>query len=699
MSDMMMEEVEIEIVDREEDVQEVADQADFTLFLDKAAQKKFENYIHQELEQAYSEREPLFNKLSVWRKMADNENMSSREPAWEGASDINVPVIPIMLKTASSRLRNTFNARKPFWSIKALNNEPGNEWIEKSSVLEKYFNIMSESRYDLNMYAQNNRIMTDLPIAGTVFVKVPWTKLERNVTMAGVDEAGQPVGDVTKIQVIHNGPEVIPFRAEDVLFRTSFQDLQKAPWCAFTHHLDWYEVILERDNSGWMNVDRLENNGRPYQLDHEAIDSRNRNENTHFDDSESSNIWDIDEVWAYYDVDGDGICEDIYAYYHRNTQTLLAVDYNRLGVRPIRAIPCYMRPWSMEGQGLVELSEDMQEEINALHNMRNDGIHLTESAQFAVRRGSGIRPKEKVKPGKVWFLDDPTTDIRLLQTSKSYVETANLESLDYSYLERVTGIQDIAGGFSSTLLKSRDSASSQSLRLQAGSEVFHGIVEGISLAYQDIAEMIFRQLVANKEVVMEKERLAKRLTPEELVILNSILDYDINQIPYILSFKARLVDEAETYEARRQGILSLVAIYQQFAQGILPLIQQTYGDVDPMILKAFMGKFVSGATHLMEKVFTFFGEGDPDDYIVTADKVQTLNAVLLALAGQRSIFAGIVGDTNGQVQQPGPAGPPNPAGFGGGRPGAGQGIPQGPIGPPQQQGLQPGQNDGRPTGV
>lgn len=676
-----MADADILIVDVEEDADDFqGEDSDFGIFPDKDAETKFKSFLSSQLKAARSERRPLYDKLRKWRKMADNENTSGREPAWEGASDVNVPVIPILNKTASSRLRNTFNARKPFWSIKALNQEAGNPWIERAAVLEKYFNIISMSRYDLNLFKVNNQIMTDLPIAGTVYVKVPWTRLTRNVMQEGVNNDGETIGDTMRTQVIHDGPEVVAFRVEDVLFRESFQDLQKAPWVAFCHRLDWYEVTLRRENGLWTNIEEIEKFGRSYPVDHEYTDQHNRNVTTSFDEPEASMIWDVDEIWAYYDVDGDGILEDVVAYYHEQSNTLLYADFNKLGMRPIRELPFYLRPWMMEGQGMVELSADLQDEINALHNMRNDGIHMTEAAQWAVRRGSGIRPKEKIRPGKVWFLDDPQTDIRLLQTTKSYVETANLESLDYSYLERVTGIQDIAGGFSSMLMKSRDSASSQSMRLQAGSEVFYGIIEGVDLAYQDIAELIFRQLVANSAHVIEKERSAERLSQEDITILEEILSADIDQIPYVLAFKARLVEQAETYEGKRQSLMTLVAIYQQFAQSMVPMIQQTYGDIDPVIVKSFMGQFVEGATALMEKVFQFFGEADTDDYMVSSDRVQTMNQILAMMMGQNSIIGGVLNEQPGQnggsnVSGQGSGGlgggNPNPSGFGGaeGQPG------------------------------
>ncbi len=651
MSDLLEDEI-IEIVDTEEEAEDLGDQPEFGLFASKKIEDEFKGFIRSEIQRAQEERQPMFDQLRKWRRMAANENMSGREPSWEGASDVNVPVIPIMNKTASARLRRTFNARKPFWSIKALNEEANNPWIKRAAVLEKYYNIISLSRYDLDLYSKNNKILTDLPVSGTIYVKVPWTRLTRNITMPTVGIDGEDLGDTQKEQVIHDGPELVPFRIEDVLFRESFQDdLQKAPWVSFRHRMDWYEVALRRDNGIWENVEEIENAGRSGDLDFEHTDAQNRNVQTQYDKPETSFVWDIDEVWAYYDVNGDGILEDVMCYYHWKTNTLLLADHNRLGVRPIRQIPFYLRPWAMEGQGMVELSADLQDEINALHNMRNDGIHMTESAQFAVRRGSGIRPKEKVKPGKVWFLDDPTTDIRLLQTSKSYVETASLEQLDYSYLERVTGIQDIAGGFSSSMMKSRDTASSQSLRLQAGSDVFMGIIEGVDLAYQDIAELLFRQLVANKEEVIKKERNALRMSEADITLLEEILSEDIDQVPYVLAFKARLVDEAETYEGRRQTMLTMISVYQQYLQGMVPLIQQTYGDIDPMIVKAFMAKFVEGGTNMMGKIFQFFGEADIDDYLIAGNKVETMNQILAMMTGQNNMLGQLLGGQNGEMGQ------------------------------------------------
>jgi len=160
-----------------------------------------------------------------------------------------------------------------------------------------------------------------------------------------------------------------------------------------------------------------------------------------------------------------------------------------------------------------------------------------------------------------------------------------------------------------------------------------GIIEGVDLGYQDLAEMLFRQLVANKEKVIAKERKAQRLSEQEVDILADILNTDVQSVPYVLAFKARLVEEADTYDGKRQSLLTLVTIYQQYVTQIIPLIMQTYQG-QPEVLQAFFQKFVEGATALMQDIFVFFGQEDVNDYMITADKIKVLDQIMVQMTGQ-----------------------------------------------------------------
>lgn len=76
----------------------------------------------------------------------------------------------------------------------------------------------------------------------------------------------------------------------------------------------------------------------------------------------------------------------------------------------------------------------------------------------------------------------------------------------------------------------------------------------------------------------------------------------------------------------------------------------------------------------MEKVFQFFGEADVDDYLISADKIDTMNQILAAMAGQNSALGGAL---SGQMEQQGPGSPAGAVGPGSGGLGGGGPVSQG----------------------
>ena len=67
--------LDVEIVDAEsEEAKNISDMPQFTIFGTKDIERSFIQYIDEELEQGYHERNPRFDRLETWRRMANNEN-------------------------------------------------------------------------------------------------------------------------------------------------------------------------------------------------------------------------------------------------------------------------------------------------------------------------------------------------------------------------------------------------------------------------------------------------------------------------------------------------------------------------------------------------------------------------------------------------------------------------------------------------
>ena len=61
---------------------------------------------------------------------------------------------------------------------------------------------------------------------------------------------------------------------------------------------------------------------------------------------------------------------------------------------------------------------------------------------LAVKKQSGIAPDEPIFPGKIWFLDDPSRDVQVLQMSEIYQSAFANEASIQLYSDKRTGVNE-----------------------------------------------------------------------------------------------------------------------------------------------------------------------------------------------------------------------------------------------------------------
>jgi hypothetical protein len=291
------------------------------------------------------------------------------------------------------------------------------------------------------------------------------------------------------------------------------------------------------------------------------------------------------------------------------------------------------RTFSVEGRGSGQTSEYQQDEIEGIHNVRNDNMKFSNMRMLAVRRGT-FRETESIYPGKILLTDNPKEDIVPIQLGEVYPSSLQAEQQTMSYAREASGMASIMSGFSDETLGTRDTARGQAMRMQKGMGLFSTIAEGLNESFAEIGMMIFFQLVENRDRVIRNEREAKRLSEEEIEVLDTALGMKVSDIPAKLSFHIRTSDVDETYEAKRQNMLSLTQLFSQYAQQVTPLAMQLFGpqgqqmkQVAPDAYQHLLSIY-TGSTELMSKVFKFFGEEDPSKYMPDIRKHQLLQEML-----------------------------------------------------------------------
>jgi hypothetical protein len=605
---------------------------------------------------------------------------------WPDSSNVCPPGQMIATNTVFGMTKNSFGTKKPFWSVTALQ-EKNHDDIEVAKTVEYYLQLLADSEFDLNKRDKDREIQEEADSLGTVFVKIPWTTDKHKVTLQ----------DGTQVDaVFHDGPEWVVFPREDALYRMRTKDIQKARW--FAQHIELEEQdVEERFASGkWTEYEDWKGDVRTEPLEHE-VDADAISKGIPL----QREVWDFYEVYLRWDLSPkDGFWEDLLLIYSRKGGVLVMAIVNPMGLRMVRQFNFIKKSFRLDGAGVGHAGMHMQSELEALHNNRINAVHMTTLKMFIARKNSGIKARETMSPGKI-FLVDNVADFKTLEVGEVYPSSLQAESNAWGYLQKATLMSDTMAGFADQTLKSRDSIGMQNNRIRASSGMVGSILEGMEDAYSSLGMMTVFQLVWNKDTVMENETRIGRLTDQQLKDLDKALSIKIEEIPIKLRFSVRTSDAEQTFEARRQNVLSLWSIYTMFKKEQLPLLMQVYGGMPggpgqppiqlPQPVKEAALRYIVGTSKLMEKMLEFFGEDETGDFVPPV-KLEELAFRMMDMAQEqmlRRMENGQAGSQNGVA--PGRSGAPpgligQPGMEGGGGTGENNPAP-GNAGPQNSQGA------------
>ncbi len=610
MSKRVVEEREVEIIN-EEQLPEIVSENN-ALITDPDELQEVVAYLCTEYVKAKAAMDKRNKRIRKWRaKLEAIHSDQVKNTPFKNASHVAVPIAPIITQGLYAKIKGMFDARDPFWTARALQTS-NQEDVRDFKIVTKYLDILAKSPYDLNLESVKRDIHLETCHIGTCFVKVPWTKEYWNLkeeTEGYIESSGD--------KVLHDGPEIIPFPAEKVTYPQGASRIERLPWIAMDFTLTEAE-LLERETRGiYDNVDVVR--GHKRENVSESEEENQKNEDLEF--SETTGVFDIVEFYYRYDYDHDGIPEDLFLHIHVDSETCLKQQLNEFGLRDIVVTRHMHRSFAITGRGSGQMTESLAEEIDGIHNLRNDNMKVANMRMVAVKPNAHIGAKEQVYPGKVWFLDDPGRDINPIQLGEVYPSSLQAEEQSGQYAYQAVGISPTQMGFESQVLKSRDTNGGQQLRMQAGDSILTSIAEGLVESWSKIGMLLFMQLVRHKDDVMTRERAAKRLSEQELQSLERALSVPFDQIPLRIAFAIKATDAEHTFENQRQNRMTMSQLYSQFIQESMPIAAQIFGPQSGMMLKQapllfkHMLRAYIGKCRLTGELFKFFGEDNPDDYV------------------------------------------------------------------------------------
>lgn len=572
------------------------------MILDEKIRKEVVEYLTKEIKTALSETEDMRDQQEKWvRQREGRPKHKVKNTPWALASNVCVPMAGITQDAVFAKLKNTFSMKRPFFRVK---NENPEEWKDHAKSVEKLIDFYVNSKYHLNMRSANNTILYCSGNEGTMTVKCVWK--EESYKYKKIEEDGtESEGE----RVIHDGLTLVPVPFPDAITRPHFQRLQNAPW--FCHRLHYYkhELLQLEDQGVYEDIDAI------LKFYETQVDERSATRDQRLGIEHAAvEDFELYECYLFWDVDEDGLMEDIVVTLELRSGTTIREEYNELGVRPLTDMKFGIRPYSRYGIGSGWKNEYMQDEVDGHHNMRADTTKLSGLRMLAVSRRSGLRPgKETLFPGKIIVVDNPKDDVQSIQMGEVYPSSLEAEYVAKTYADTWNGVNPPGLGMSDPIAKTRQGPELHQQEISQQGVIFGAQKEQMEESYSELGMIIFFQLMAHKEKVFERD--LGRFPQADQERIREVLDSNPKDIPTMLNFYVETTEADQTDEAKQQSLLMLAQLYTMFAKEMAQLGMMISDKRIPPEGKAVLMQLYVGANKMMEKILKSFDEEETSDYV------------------------------------------------------------------------------------
>jgi len=650
-----------------------------SIFQSDADRDAFKAYLQKEIKAVVEGEETaeFLETLRKWRRqrVARPENKVKNYP-FPNSANISPPITAQKVNTIYAKAKANFSAKRPFWA-----GDTNAKGLKKAAeALANKMNKMSASPFELDLDHVNNELLYDCVSLGTIFYEVSWDYEQITYLKTSPDGGSMEPA----YRVLHNGPKVTPIAIEDFITRPNWVNTQRAPWVARRFRLTRAELAERKASARYENVDAIMGSPTKEFTDREVEENERQGiRTTPASDFPETEFFDLYSFHAFWDVNGDGVYEDVKGVIELETGTLLRTEINNLGLRLIGRVPYQAIPGLLYGVGICHMTEGLQDEGEMLHNQRLDNLKWSMLNMFKARRGSGINPKETVEPGKIWFVDQPE-DFQALMFPDLGQSSYQAEMLVNEYADRITGANDAMSGIADDTLKSGGGAQAQMIMAQQASTILGSELETMEQYYAEMGRMIAVLMAANLDLMDFSDE-----DPEEVALIREILSVPIEELPTKLKFRVNATDAARSETTKRDNFGAFIGLYDSYTQVMGQLSQVAFappGSVPPQ-MAMMASKFMVGRTKILEKLIDFLKLGEARDYLPYVGDLET---ALLQYEEQMEAQNGGIGQGAGNPALGGGLGGVQPGaipggdlmGGAGGPPGAPVGVPGG-MGPAQ----------------
>lgn len=569
------------------------------------------------------ERSEFLRKVDAWRRQRLAEpQVKVRNDPWEKSANTSVPTVMRYTNGMFAKLKAFIEARHPRVEGKSYN--------AKSKLLAEVaadvLNYLNSSPFHVNLGGLEQKMLYDFVSLGTQVVEWDFVVERRNIRRNGV----------TETKVVRQGPRINVYAIEDVMVRLNgTDDVQKMPWIGFRNIFYGYE-LRRHAASGFFDPEIVEDvlsSSAVSEAPHENMEKRDARlgitpqyEGTATDTS----MFQVFKCYVQWDVDNDGITEEVIVWYDYESGKILRIEFNEVGVRLISVGRYLTDPAKFYGVGVGRMCHDLQEEIDTFHRLRINtqalssvGVVIEKTGSQQFNRGLAI------KPGARFQADDPHNDYVVFKFPDVTASTLTGEQIAQQHAEKAIGASESMFGQPDTVAKSGTSFSLQNLQASRGDSIFVSIANSVVDWYNDIFQKELMIILANGDAMNQtlSDLYDQTQDKAKYDALQQLLQMNPEDIPAQIAFQVRTTDIQKTDEAKRQNFLMHLQSYTMISDKLLQLVPLLSQQIDDETRRLVMAQIL-GYSDILKKFKELIGDDNAEDAVMNVELYRVMAEIL-----------------------------------------------------------------------
>lgn len=543
--------------------------------------------------------ERRIQRNALWRGYREQYEGGIQETKnfpWKGASNVYVPLTAIYTDAIHANMMNRIFGHERIWDISSMhptevvgqNTETGQpiNWADLAKEAQVYLNFEGSKQGMMDFYESCGEAILECIKLGTAVIHMPWQSIyQRNFKW------DYTLGEILKDEPtkVFDGirPQMIPL--EDFIILPHYAELTGPFGSPIIGHNYWLRageinrLAKQGQFKGGEGLQKVL--GSP---GHDVDDDGLKDHQTMLEKDPDTirtlrrDDYHLKDLWIKFDLNEDGIEENLFVTYHRPTGTILRLQPWIYKTPPYTALRYIKREGRFYGIGVPEVLRSMQAGVNTSFNQAVDNATIANMRCIKIKAGQNsalIRSLNDIYPGKKFIVNN-MDDLDAFQLGEVYPSIFQVGLLLRDFAERRTGISDFNLGRESEALGRASTATTTMALLQESSRRFDLYAKDIRRAISEMGMQALELIQQYKPI----ERMHLAMGSKGSLVERALVLPEVADVRMHLKVIATSAASSANKEASRQNSLAAFGLYMQFSE---KLTQMAMAIINPQLPPGF----------------------------------------------------------------------------------------------------------------